>query len=136
MFLRSRALFLFLASCFLLPAFAEATPQIIYYNLKDTIHGGTVEILNRIFDKAKKENAEAIFIQMDTPGGLLDSTEDIVKLLLNSENSESFVESFRRLFGEEIFYCVRVMELEASHLYQDRAFFSRLAEKSDYTHSV
>ncbi|MBI2340637.1 MAG: nodulation protein NfeD [Deltaproteobacteria bacterium] len=81
-----RAIFIFLASCFLLPASAGATPQIIHYTLDDTIHGGTVEILERIFDKAKKENAEAILIQMDTPGGLLDATEEIVKLFLNSQN--------------------------------------------------
>lgn len=61
-----------------------STPRIIYYNLHDTIHGGTVEILTKIFDKARKENSEAILIQLDTPGGLLNATEDIVKMFLNS----------------------------------------------------
>lgn len=63
----------------------ENSPHILYYNLEDTIHGGTVEILNKIFSKAEKENFEAILIQLDTPGGLLDSTEDIVKLFLNAK---------------------------------------------------
>lgn len=59
-------------------------PKILFYELDDTIHGGTVETLSKIFTKAKDEKFEAILIQMDTPGGLLDATEDIVKMFLNS----------------------------------------------------
>lgn len=67
------------------PDRAVGPGRILYYNLDDTIHGGTVEILKNIFKKAQKENAEAILIQLDTPGGLLDATEDIVKMFLNSK---------------------------------------------------
>jgi len=36
-------------------------------------------------EKAKESNANALVIEMDTPGGLLSSTKDIVKMILNSE---------------------------------------------------
>lgn len=62
-----------------------AENKILYYQIDDSIHGGTVEILEKIFTKAKEENFHAILIQLDTPGGLLDSTEDIVKMFLNAE---------------------------------------------------
>lgn len=70
-------------------AFDTNTPtpknQVLFYHLEGTIHGGTVETFNQIYTKAKKENFEAILIELDTPGGLLDSTEEIVKLFLNSD---------------------------------------------------
>lgn len=59
--------------------------RIIFYHLKDTVHGGTVEIINHVFARAEAENCSAILIELDTPGGLLDSTEEIVKKFLNSE---------------------------------------------------
>lgn len=77
-------IFILFAS-FLYAQVEKSSPHILYYNLEDTVHGGTVEILNKIFSKAEKENVEAILIQLDTPGGLLDSTEDIVKLFLNAK---------------------------------------------------
>lgn len=67
-----------------IPPTDNNSPKILYYDLTDTIHGGTVEILEKIFIKAKDEDFEAILIQLDTPGGMLDATEDIVKLFLNA----------------------------------------------------
>lgn len=58
--------------------------QVLYYELDGTIHNGTEEILENMFTKAKNENLSAILIQLDTPGGLLDSTEVIVKKFLNA----------------------------------------------------
>ncbi len=69
-------------------AYAETyeEPVVLHYQLKGVIHGGSFEIVNQIFERAKKQSfLEAILIELDTPGGLLDSTEEIVKLFLNSE---------------------------------------------------
>ena len=63
----------------------DGSQKILVYELEDTIHGGTVEILKNIFQKAKDENFQAVLIELDTPGGLFDATEDIVKLFLNAE---------------------------------------------------
>ena len=43
------------------------------------------EYIVKSIDRAAKENAEAIIIQMDTPGGLVDSMRDIVKRMIASE---------------------------------------------------
>lgn len=67
------------------PPTLVSAPKILYYDLTDTIHGGTVEILDEIFAKAKNEKYTAILIQLDTPGGMLNATEDIVKMFLNSD---------------------------------------------------
>lgn len=63
-----------------------ATPvrPVLIYGLNGTIHGGTVEIIDKLFAEAERQRAQAILIELDTPGGLLDATEDIVKRLLNS----------------------------------------------------
>lgn len=83
-------LIVFLFSFF--PSFAQSpetssihSDKILLYELEDTIHGGTVEILKTIFEKAQAENFQAVLIELDTPGGLFDATEDIVKLFLNTD---------------------------------------------------
>lgn len=63
----------------------EINNKILFYNIKDTIHNGTVEIVEKVFSKASEVNATAILFELDTPGGLLSSTEEIVKMFLNSE---------------------------------------------------
>jgi membrane-bound serine protease (ClpP class) len=75
---------LFFLSLFPIRSFADEGP-IVFYHLDDVIHEGTLEILENAFELAKKEDARAIFITLDTPGGLLNTTEEIVKLFLNSE---------------------------------------------------
>lgn len=74
------------------PSFAEdletaqdESQKILVYELEDAIHGGTVQILKTIFQKAHDENFQAVLIELDTPGGLFDATEDIVKLFLNTD---------------------------------------------------
>ena len=43
------------------------------------------EYIIRSIDAAAKQNAEALIIEMDTPGGLVESTREIVKKMLASE---------------------------------------------------
>ncbi len=43
------------------------------------------EFIIKSIDKAAKQNAEALIIEMDTPGGLVESTREIVKKMLASE---------------------------------------------------
>lgn len=70
--------------------FAETLPeysveQVYHYRIEGMIHTGTFEILDDLFEKARQEKKDLIFLEIDTPGGLLQSTEEIVKLFLNSE---------------------------------------------------
>lgn len=48
------------------------------------IHPITAEYIERTIDRAEKENAQAVLIVLDTPGGLLQSTRQIVKKILNA----------------------------------------------------
>jgi membrane-bound serine protease (ClpP class) len=43
------------------------------------------EFIIKSIDKAAKQNAEALIIEMDTPGGLVESTREIIKKMLATE---------------------------------------------------
>ncbi len=58
--------------------------KIIQIKIDGTINPATVDYIRSGIDKAKEKDAEALLILLDTPGGLLNSTQDIVKLILNS----------------------------------------------------
>ena len=58
--------------------------KVIQIEIDGTINPATVDYIRSGIDKAKEEEAEALLILLDTPGGLLNSTQDIVKLILNS----------------------------------------------------
>lgn len=64
---------------------AEETRNIVILEINGTINPATLDYLNDGFKKANKNDSEAVVILLDTPGGLLTSTKEIVKLLLNSE---------------------------------------------------
>lgn len=85
------SVFLFIIASFFLcfSSFSQGTSdrpafQVLQHNINGTIHGATVEILENVFKKAKEDVFDMILIVLDTPGGRLDSTEEIVKLFLNS----------------------------------------------------
>ncbi len=44
----------------------------------------TVRYLHRVFDEAAERNAQAVLIELDTPGGLVQSTREIVKSFLGT----------------------------------------------------
>lgn len=87
------------ASVFLLLLFAtvgykvstadgEPSPQagnIVEIEINGSINPSTVDYIKTALLEARTQNAKALLILMDTPGGLLSSTKDIVKVLLNSE---------------------------------------------------
>jgi membrane-bound serine protease (ClpP class) len=52
--------------------------------VKGMIHGGVTRQLEKAIDVAARQGAEALLIELDTPGGLLDATRDIVQKLLNA----------------------------------------------------
>lgn len=78
------ALSLLLACLFSLrPALAQ---DFLVVRVDDKIIGPvTAEYLTHAIEKAEKEGLEAVIIEMDTPGGLLESTRAIVKKIVNAE---------------------------------------------------
>ncbi|MGH9521742.1 MAG: hypothetical protein ACRD3E_04335, partial [Terriglobales bacterium] len=65
--------------------FALPSPaQVVKLNIHDTIHPITTEYIGRGIDYAAKNHAQAVLIQLQTPGGLSDSTRDIIEEIIAS----------------------------------------------------
>ncbi len=64
---------------------AQAPGEIYVVTLEDTITAGNVAYVKRMLDEAKQNNAEAIIVQLNTPGGLVDATLDLCRKFLETE---------------------------------------------------
>jgi len=58
--------------------------DIVLIEINGTINPATLDYIRAGLAEAEIKSAQALFILLDTPGGLLSSTKEIVKLLLNS----------------------------------------------------
>ncbi|WP_202318992.1 NfeD family protein [Archaeoglobus neptunius] len=74
----------FLILIFSLPVQAEEL-KIARVEVRGEINEGTYLTLQHAYDFAQKEKCNAIFVVLDTPGGVLSSTQKIVQLFMNSE---------------------------------------------------
>ncbi|MCH8298185.1 MAG: nodulation protein NfeD [Chloroflexi bacterium] len=88
---RLSLVFLFLGMLFtgiLGPVLARAqdpnTPHALVMTVDGIINHVKVRFIARAIEQAQEEGAALLIIQLDTPGGLLSSTRDIVELLLES----------------------------------------------------
>ena len=63
---------------------APAAPKVIAVNVDSVVHPITVEIIGHAIDQASRENAAAILLRLNTPGGLLDATREINSRILAS----------------------------------------------------
>jgi membrane-bound serine protease (ClpP class) len=79
-FLRRNAILL--AACLMLSAPVRA--EVLKIVINDTIHPMTAEYVERALAQAQQENAKAVLIEINTPGGLVDSTRDIIEKMLAS----------------------------------------------------
>jgi membrane-bound serine protease (ClpP class) len=64
---------------------AAGPPRVETVELKGPITGGTAEYLEAALRRARDERLDAVAITLDTPGGALDATREIVHTLLESE---------------------------------------------------
>ena len=60
-------------------------PRVLHLDVKDAITSGTAEYIEAGIARAQAERFDAIAITLDTPGGQLDATRDIVQKMLASE---------------------------------------------------
>lgn len=70
-----------------LGAFALAEPasaQVLEIVVDDTIQPITAEYISRGIDEAKKNNDQALLIELNTPGGLVSSTREIIQKVTSS----------------------------------------------------
>jgi membrane-bound serine protease (ClpP class) len=64
---------------------AAARPTVLKLVVDGAIHPASAELIKDSIERAETEHAEALLIELDTPGGLLESTRGIVKAMLASE---------------------------------------------------
>src|SRR6266480_5989443 len=70
--------------CFSASAASIATEKVAYINIDGAIGPATASYISRSIDEARSQNAQCLVIQLNTPGGLLDSTQKIVQSFLGS----------------------------------------------------
>ena len=66
-------------------ALAFASDDILKINIEGDINPIAADFILDNIERAEQENYQALLIQMDTPGGLLSATQDIVKGILAAE---------------------------------------------------
>jgi membrane-bound serine protease (ClpP class) len=67
-----------------LASVAPAAPKVIAVDVGGVVHPVTVEIIGHAIDQAARENAAAVLMRLNTPGGLLDATREITSRIVAS----------------------------------------------------
>jgi membrane-bound serine protease (ClpP class) len=62
-------------------AFGQGPPRVVAVSIEGEIHPITVEIVGHAIERAQSENAAMLLVRINTPGGLLDATRQIVQKL-------------------------------------------------------
>ena len=65
------------------PPSSDSTVAVI--TIDGSINPGSADFIISSVEKAKAQGAQALVIELDTPGGLVESTRDIVQKLLNPD---------------------------------------------------
>jgi len=80
-----RTITLLLVALFVLSlALPTASAEILKVVLNDTIQPITDEFIGRALNEAKAQNAQALLIEINTPGGLVESTREIIEKIVDS----------------------------------------------------
>jgi membrane-bound serine protease (ClpP class) len=69
-------------ACALFSVSAQA--EVLKIAIDDTIHPMTTEYVERAIAQAQQENAKALLIEINTPGGMMEATREIIEKLLAS----------------------------------------------------
>ena len=77
-----------LAAVLVLGSFSRA--EVLKIVVDDTIQPITEEYISRAIDEAKRRNDQAVLIEINTPGGLVDSTRKIIENITSSRFRSSF----------------------------------------------
>jgi membrane-bound serine protease (ClpP class) len=81
----------FLRRFYFIALFVCLSPSLLFaqkifsITVKDGINPAVAEFISQTIEKAEKEKAEALIINLNTPGGLLSSTRDIVTEMMGSK---------------------------------------------------
>ena len=62
----------------------QSRADVLKIVINDTIQPVTDEFIGRALTEAKNSHADALLIEIDTPGGLVDSTREIIEKIVDS----------------------------------------------------
>src|ERR1700739_1324097 len=62
-------------------AFGQGPPRVAAVSIEGDIHPITVELVLHAIEQAQSENAAMLLVRINTPGGLLDATRQIIQKL-------------------------------------------------------
>jgi len=77
-------LWILMASCGVAAAAENDSPPVALLGIEGGIGPAATEFIGQGLDEAREKDAQLLIITMDTPGGLMEATRDIVKLILNA----------------------------------------------------
>src|SRR5713101_9139905 len=80
----SRVFYSFFAGLLLCVPSSPASAEVLKIVVNDTIHPITGEYIGRALAEAERNKDQALLIEINTPGGLLESTRDIIEKILAS----------------------------------------------------
>ena len=60
-------------------------PTVRVYRLEGGIHGASAQVIARVLDVAREQHDSLVVIELDTPGGLVVSAQEMISDILNSE---------------------------------------------------
>src|SRR5438132_3721780 len=69
---------------FLITRILSAAPTVVAVDVHGIVHPVTVEIVSRALDQAKRENADAVLLRLNTPGGLMDAMHQTIEKIVAS----------------------------------------------------
>jgi membrane-bound serine protease (ClpP class) len=72
------------AIALLLTRMSFASPKVVAVDVDGIVHPVTVEIVSRAIDQAKRENADAILLRLNTPGGLMEAMRETIQKIVAS----------------------------------------------------
>ncbi len=79
----SRLATTWIALVLMFPATAAA-PKVIAVNVDGVVHPVTAEIVGSAIEQARRENAAAVLIRLNTPGGLMDAMRETIEKMVSS----------------------------------------------------
>src|SRR5579864_5174718 len=79
--MRGQSIALIALALFTAAGQAPAPPQVIAVPVDGIVHPITVEIIGHAIEQAQADHAAILLIRLNTPGGLLDATREIIQKL-------------------------------------------------------
>ena len=68
----------------LLTRMSYASPKVVAVDVDGIVHPVTVEIVSRALEQAKRDNADAVLLRLNTPGGLMDAMRETIEKIVSS----------------------------------------------------